>query len=235
MEPGRTVLFEGTGEEFVEYDQSDGLEECHVPRRKPDHVFGLARTPSLDLYARAESLRGLRHSPFSNIDLIYPFLICEAKSEGRGPGFESIEVQTAFPIRACLKLQEDLRQRSGVPLNPFVWFMSYQGDEWRVAACMIHAEQYVSVSSESCYFRKLMQAVFKANNRPLDGKNNVPRWSPAAAPYSRLDLRMGPRRLSIRDFLLPCWWERQPSQRQSSPCITSSNICEPILHTGTTI
>lgn len=164
MEPGRTVLFEGTGEEFVEYDQRDGLKGRRVPRRKPDQVFGLARTPSLDVYARAESLRGLRHSPFSNIDLLYPFLICEAKSEGGGLGFESIEAQTAFPLRTCLKLQEDLRQRSGVQLNPFVWFMSYQGDEWRVAACMIYAEKYVSVFADSCFFRKLMQGILIANN-----------------------------------------------------------------------
>lgn len=184
MEPGRTVLFQGTGEEFVEYDQTDGLEKAHVPRRKPDRVFGLARTPSLDLYARSESFREMRHSPFSGLDLFYPFLICEAKAEGRGPGFESIEVQTAFPIRTCLKLQEDLHQRSGVPLNPFVWFMSYQGDEWRLAACMIHAEQYVSISSEFCSFQEANAGVSIANNRSLDGKNNVPRWSPAAAPHS---------------------------------------------------
>jgi hypothetical protein len=169
---------------YVEYDRSDRLEEHNVPRRKPDQVFGLARTPSLDRYARAESLKGLRTGLFSNLDMIYPFLICEAKSEGDGPGFESIEVQTAFPIRACLKLQEDLQKQSGVPLDPFVWFLSYQGDEWRVAACMIYAEQHVSVPSESCDFRKLILGLFKANNRPLDGKNNVPRWSPAAAPYN---------------------------------------------------
>ncbi|KIW09895.1 hypothetical protein PV08_11996 [Exophiala spinifera] len=136
------LLFEGTSEEFVEYDQRDGLEELHVPRRRPDQVFGLARTPSLDLYARAEKLRGLRHSPFSNVELLYPFLICEAKSEGRGPGFESIETQTAFPIRTCLQLQDDLRQRSGVQLSPFVWFMAYQGDEWRVAGCLMHEGRY---------------------------------------------------------------------------------------------
>ena len=141
------MLFADTVEEFVEYDPSDDLEKHHVPRRKPDAVFGLARAPSLDVYARAQSLEGLRHSPFSKIDLLYPFLICEAKSEGRGPGFESIELQTAFPIRTCLKLQEDLRERSGVQMNPLVWFLSYQGDEWRVAACIIHAQQYVSLSA----------------------------------------------------------------------------------------
>lgn len=141
------MLFAGTVEEYVEYDPSDDLEKHHVPRRRPDSVFGLARTPSLNVYARAHSLSGLRHSPFSKRDLFYPFLICEAKSEGGGPGFESIELQTAFPIRTCLKLQEDLRERSGVQMNPLVWFMSYQGDEWRVAACIIHAQQYVRLSA----------------------------------------------------------------------------------------
>ena len=140
----------------MEYDPSDNLEQHHVPRRKPDSVFGLARTPSLDLYARAQSLRGLRHSPFSNRDILYPFLICEAKSEGGGPGFESIETQTAFPIRTCLKLQDDLRQRSDVQMNPLVWFMSYQGDEWRVAACIIHRQEYVSLSERSFSSRELI-------------------------------------------------------------------------------
>lgn len=153
-EPGGTKLFDNAAEQVVEYDPRDGLEKRGVQRRKPDQIFGLARTSSLHRYMGAESLRRLRHSPFSNADLLYPFVICEAKSE-EGVGFEHIEAQTAFPIRTCLKLQDDLRQRSGVPLNPFLWFISYHGDEWRVAACIISEHKYVSASSASCSSRHL--------------------------------------------------------------------------------
>jgi hypothetical protein len=109
-------------------------------------VFGLSRTKSLDCYSKADSVKDLRHSPFPDADMLYPFLILEAKSEGRGPGFEFIEAQTAFPIRTCVKLQEDLRRQSGGGLDPLLWFLSYEGDEWRVAACIMHNEKYVSVS-----------------------------------------------------------------------------------------
>ena len=132
----------------MEYDPRDGLEKRGLQKRKPDRVFGLAKTKSLDYYSKASLVKGLRHSPFPGADMLYPFLILEAKSEGRGPGFESIETQTAFPIRTCVKLQNDLRRQSGVSLDPLLWFMSYEGDEWRVAACIMHDEEFVSLSRE---------------------------------------------------------------------------------------
>jgi hypothetical protein len=62
--------------------------------------------------------------------VLYPFLIIEAKSEKGGTGFESIETQTAFPIRTLLKLQKDLSIASGISLKPLVWFLANQGDKW---------------------------------------------------------------------------------------------------------
>ena len=117
-------------------------------------MIGLAKTASLKSYLGSDSFTGLRHTPFSDEDIYYPFLICEAKSEQRGPGFAAIEAQTALPIRTCIKLQEDLKQRRSYPLTPFVWFLAYQGDEWRVAACIKHAEAYVSFFSMSLRLRK---------------------------------------------------------------------------------
>lgn len=145
-ETGETSLFTNYCEAFVEYDPRDGLEKRGLQRRKPDRVFGLSRTKSLDYFSQADHFEDLRHSPFPDAEMLYPFLILEAKSEERGPGFESIETQTAFPIRTCLQLQEDLRRRSGVSLDPFLWFMSYQGDEWRIAACIVEGDEYVSAS-----------------------------------------------------------------------------------------
>jgi hypothetical protein len=144
-EPGETLLFKSYSDKFVQYDPRDGLELRGLQKRKPDLVFGLSRTESLAYFSKGDLVQDLRHSPFPDADIFYPFLILEAKSEVGGTGFESIETQTAFPIRTCLKLQEDLRRRTNSHMDPLLWFMSYEGDEWRVAACIVHGEKYVSL------------------------------------------------------------------------------------------
>jgi hypothetical protein len=158
VEAGGTVLFDKAPERAMQHEEPNGLEKRGVPTRKPDQVFGLARTYSLDLYTKRELFEGMRHGPFADSELLYPFLICEAKAED-GEGFEAIEAQTAFPIRTCLKLQDNLRQTSGVPLKPFVWFLAYHGDEWRVAACILSEGKYVSSYSKSGSCRQLFNSV----------------------------------------------------------------------------
>jgi hypothetical protein len=118
-----------------------------LQKRRPDRVFGLAKTESLDRYSKDPLFEDLRHSPFQKRNMLYPFLIVEAKPEVGGPGFEVIETQTAFPIRTCVKLQEDLQQKTGGSLDPLVWFMSYEGDEWRLAAGIMLQQKYVSGST----------------------------------------------------------------------------------------
>ena len=147
----------------MEYDPSDGLKEHGLQKRRPDRVFGLSRAKSMDGYLKAEAFKDLRHSPFPNSEMLYPFLILEAKSGVGGTGFEAIETQTAFPIRTCLKLQQDLRQRSGVPLDPLLWFLSFQGDEWRVAACVINNNRYVSSPGELKHFPRNSNDCTSAN------------------------------------------------------------------------
>lgn len=90
-----------------------------------------------------EEVPNLRKSPFMNGEVLFPFLVIEAKSEKGGRGFEAIEAQTAFPIRAFLDLQIQLRTATEVHLDPLVWFLSYQGDEWRVAGCIFNEGKYV--------------------------------------------------------------------------------------------
>lgn len=91
-------------------------------------------------------MRDLKHTPFpATNDLVYPFLISEAKPGVRNPGFESIDAQTAFPIRSCLMLQKRLREASNVELNPLLWYMPYQGDIWRLSACVMHEDEVVSI------------------------------------------------------------------------------------------
>jgi hypothetical protein len=149
-DPGDTKLFRSYSDEFVHMDATDNMKRRITSRHKPDNVWGLRKTRSVAQYrsefARRHDSHELRHSPFKNSDLTYPFLIVESKREGEGPGFEYAEAQSAFPIRTCLRLQEELKQVSGQHLVPLVWFLAYQGDEWRAAACIVDDGKYVSAA-----------------------------------------------------------------------------------------
>jgi len=72
--------------------------------------------------------------------IIFPFLVCEAKSEQSTDGFGDIEVQTKFVIHTLLKIQEGLQNESakhGIspPTCPMVWFFAYRGADWRIYIC----------------------------------------------------------------------------------------------------
>jgi hypothetical protein len=127
------------------YHSEDQLTEKGVPQRQPDRIFGLEHTNTLKQHLPESRL--LRHSPFRDCLGSYPFLIIEAKSEKGSPGFESVERQSAFPIRTFLKLQRGLQGIRNVPINPLVWFMANQGDEWRVYACIVDGTKYVRLTS----------------------------------------------------------------------------------------
>ena len=87
----------------------------------------------------------VRSTPFrqDGDPLLYPFLILEAKSGKGQDSFDTIEKQTAFPIRTLLRLQEDLVQQcSNGPSwqdGPTVWFLSNKGEEWRVSAGFVNS------------------------------------------------------------------------------------------------
>jgi hypothetical protein len=125
----------------MEYDPADELEQRGVGVKQPDRIFGLNQTEVLRDLTRAR--RSIKHSPFKDGEVLYPFLLLEAKSENSSPGFQSVERTSAFPIRTLLKLQRDLATDSALELNPFVWFLANQGPEWRVYACILDGEKYV--------------------------------------------------------------------------------------------
>lgn len=88
----------------------------------------------------------IKFSPFKEgiEPLLFPFLILEAKSEGSAQGFDAIQTQTAFPIWALLRLQEDLHSRATdaeLGTSPLVWFFANRGDAWRVFGCYISDSQ----------------------------------------------------------------------------------------------
>lgn len=59
---------------------------------KPDHVIGLPKSPSLD--AALQMHPNLDPSPVKDADHIkFPFLVLEAKSEAKIPGFRAVQTQ----------------------------------------------------------------------------------------------------------------------------------------------
>lgn len=132
-------------DEFVIYDD---LVKSHLPKQAPDRVFGLQNTPSfqtlLDSSARPEIRKApdnivsdlITSTPFKTEadPLLFPFLVLEAKSESSSRGSEAILTQSFFPIRALLKLQDDLRSfyKGEVKFEPLVWFFASRGDNWKL-------------------------------------------------------------------------------------------------------
>ena len=87
----------------------------------------------------------VQSSPFGDASdpLLFPFLVLEAKSDKSPNGFDDISNQTAFPILALLRLQEDLaRQVDDEKLDggPLAWFFASRGDAWRVYGCYVTEE-----------------------------------------------------------------------------------------------
>jgi hypothetical protein len=99
----------------------------------------------------------IRSSPFreGSEPLLFPFLILEAKSEKSSNGSDDIQAQTAFPIWALLKLQEDLQAKVSdmeSEFAPLAWFFASGGDAWRVYGCYTtedEAKRYISATLTS--------------------------------------------------------------------------------------
>lgn len=109
---------------------------------KPDRVIGLNMNDRYRGYIRSSSVK-LTHSPIKGKELIYPFIVLEAKRENDAPGFRYVEAQTAFPIRRFLKIQDELQRASKSKLDPLVWFFAFQGEEWRLHAAILDDKKMV--------------------------------------------------------------------------------------------
>ncbi|KFY47732.1 hypothetical protein V496_10477 [Pseudogymnoascus sp. VKM F-4515 (FW-2607)] len=129
-------IFQTVIGERVSHVPEDDLDSYGIPM-KPDRVLGLSRTTKVRESIEA-CVVNLVHAPVEGNDMIYPFLILEAKREKNPPGFRAIEAQTAFAIRRFLRIQEDLHTSCQSHLDPLVWFFAYQGDEWRLYAAIIN-------------------------------------------------------------------------------------------------
>ena len=126
----------------MSHDPQDDLENFGVPM-KPDRVIGLSMNDRYRGYIRSFPVE-LSHSPVrKRRQLMYPFLVLEAKRENDAPGFRYVETQTAFPIRRFLRIQDELHTASGIKFVPLVWFFAFQGEEWRLHAAILDDEKKV--------------------------------------------------------------------------------------------
>ncbi|PQE30536.1 1,4-alpha-glucan branching enzyme protein [Rutstroemia sp. NJR-2017a WRK4] len=153
-EIGTNPLFDDRTQEVIIHDP---LLRSQLPKQEPDRVYGLQETDNFEklLSSPVPSTPGndaditlrelVRSSPFKDgvEPLLFPFLVLEAKSGKSSSGFFEIQTQTAFPIFALLKLQEDLLARlrasgtADVAGRPLIWFLANRGDAWKVYGCCI--------------------------------------------------------------------------------------------------
>ncbi|OCK93863.1 uncharacterized protein K441DRAFT_660617 [Cenococcum geophilum 1.58] len=121
-------------------------EKDPVKMERPDLTLGFVETRRFREALNklpAESENEVQYRSFvksASYPIIFPFLVCEAKSEQSTDGFRDIEFQTMFTIYTLLKIQEGLQNESakhGIsPLTcPMVWFFAYRGANWRIYIC----------------------------------------------------------------------------------------------------
>jgi hypothetical protein len=145
-EIGTNALFDDRVQEFVVYED---LIKSELSKQGPDRVFGLQNTRNFDTLLSSPVRPDLAGTPEDTIadilkttpfktqadPLLFPFLVLEAKSETSSRGFDAIQVQSSFPIRALLKMQDDLRSHVSDgerAFDPLVWFLASRGDAWKV-------------------------------------------------------------------------------------------------------
>jgi hypothetical protein len=127
---------------------------------KPDRIIGLRETSTIKqllknpyVYGEPDccndSVVGKRvncsiHPDKGGNQLLFPFLVLEAKAEQASQSFDHAEVQSALPIMKALRLQHDLMKIPGNTVEvlggPLVWFFANRGEDWRVYAAYIIEE-----------------------------------------------------------------------------------------------
>lgn len=114
-----------------------------LKRRRPDGVIGLRITPTLRRHLPSFPVR---YCPFKRVNVVYPFIVIEAKkAESDGASFGSILRQTAFVVRTCLRLQQNLREDTGIPHQCIVWSFAIIGEEWRLYGAVPNGSKVVSL------------------------------------------------------------------------------------------
>ncbi|KAF9888240.1 hypothetical protein FE257_008809 [Aspergillus nanangensis] len=133
----RVEVSSNTGRPFLMRRGMPAVDESgpvEIGERKPDAIIGIQGNDRIGEILRR--LDGIRCSTVQDdLEMLFPFLVLEAKSEVAGPGFQSVEIQTAFPIRALLNIQKSLNEHTKIRRNPLLWFIAFKGDIWKVYGC----------------------------------------------------------------------------------------------------
>jgi len=136
--------------------------------QKPDAVFGLRQTRNFENLLNDNEKQGLElhgeetpegrqvHEILDLVtmaqplnqrgdELLFPFLVLEAKSGSSDSDWHAIQMQTAFPIKTFLDAQNRLKvatgQQSKWESGPLVWFFANRGRDWKVSVAYIEYER----------------------------------------------------------------------------------------------
>ncbi|RFU27659.1 hypothetical protein B7463_g8657, partial [Scytalidium lignicola] len=114
-----------------------------------DIVIGLGVPESMRHYL--QSLQ-TAYCPYKTKNIAYPFLVVEAKAaENSDASFGSIFRQTAFVIRTCLQLQQNLKEETeeteetDASHQCIVWSFAVIGEEWRLHAAVLNDNKQVQI------------------------------------------------------------------------------------------
>lgn len=148
---GLNPIFENHAEKAIEYTK-EMKRDLRRREQRPDRIIGLYQTRTIERLLEKPDRRHafspktvgqtIRTTPFrkDRKNVVFPFLVIEAKSETSQSSFSDIDMQTAFVIRELVALQEQLeRAASGLghakwDAAPLVWYISYRGEQWRLHA-----------------------------------------------------------------------------------------------------
>lgn len=153
---GLNRIFGHREDELIHHDSTIQQE---LPRAtKPDAIYGLRQTRNIENLLNDTACIGrpedgqdmlvhesLGEPPLSEEGdpVVFPFLLLEAKSaKSADSDWNSVQLQSAFPVRTLLCTQELLKNmvepHTKQQADPLVWLIMNRGEDWRVSAACVY-------------------------------------------------------------------------------------------------
>ncbi|KAJ5364539.1 uncharacterized protein N7496_010252 [Penicillium cataractarum] len=153
---GLNRIFGHREDELIHHDPTI---QQQLPRAtKPDAIYGLRQTRNIENLLNDTSCIGrpengqdmlvyesLGEPPLSEEGdpVVFPFLLLEAKSaKSADSDWNSVQLQSAFPVRTLLRTQELLNNmtepHAKQQADPLVWLLMNRGEDWRVSAAYVY-------------------------------------------------------------------------------------------------
>jgi hypothetical protein len=169
--------------------------------QQPDSIFGLRQTRNIqNLLNDTRRAQGISEpnprqlheeldpspidQPLCQIgdELLYPFLVLEAKSSTADCDWYSIQLQSAFPIRTFLETQRRLQDAAKSKQAPLVWFFANRGEDWRISVAhmtdapeALDQKEYVRYHLSFACIALVVADLTVGYHRTLEGLNHDPR------------------------------------------------------------